>query len=99
MTSKKIIGLLLTASLILSGCSAKTKTPVSSVVNTQKEAVVTSETTSETTHKPFEFNPHVYSAKLAERITEKDYWESLYNLCDALRKGEKTFKCSSKEGI
>ena len=97
MTSKKITGLLLAVSLLLSGCSAEAKTPVNSVVNTQKEAVVTSETTSETTHKPFEFNPHVYSAKLAERITEKDYWESLYNLCDALRKGEKTFKCSSKE--
>ena len=97
MTSKKIIGLLLTASLLLSGCSAKTKTPVSSVVNTQKEAVATSETTAETTHKPFEFNPHVYSAKVAERITDRGCWESLYNMCDALRKGEKTFKCTSEE--
>lgn len=44
----------------------------------------------------FTFNPHVYSKKLSESYSQ-DYWDSFYNLCDALRNGEDTFKCSSKE--
>ena len=44
----------------------------------------------------FEFNPHVYSAHLAESVPE-DYWNALYNLCDALRVGETTFECASEE--
>lgn len=54
MRSKKIIGLILAASMKLCGCSADEKIPVSSVVNT-------TETTTETTRKQIEFNPHVYS--------------------------------------
>lgn len=98
MRSKKITGLLLAFTLLLSGCGLPAKRPVNSVINIDSaKAVQTQETTTETTHKPFEFNPHVYSKKTAERITEQDYWDSFYNLCDALRKGEKTFKCSTKE--
>ena len=45
---------------------------------------------------PFTFNPHEYSAKIAESYSE-DYWTSFYNLCDALRVGDDTFECASKE--
>ena len=44
----------------------------------------------------FEFNPHVYSPMLAQEIPQ-DYWDSFYNLCDALRAGGTTFACSSRE--
>lgn len=44
----------------------------------------------------FEFNPHVYSPHLAKSVAQ-DYWDSLYNLCDALREGKTSFKCSSQK--
>lgn len=97
MKHARITALLMVFVLALPGCSAAKKTPVSSIVNTNNQTVVeTAETTTETTKKPFEFNPHVYSAKLAERIPQ-DHWDSFNNMCDALRKGEKSFKCSSEE--
>lgn len=44
----------------------------------------------------YEFNPHLYLPILAPEIPQ-DHWDSLYNLCDALRAGETTFECSSEE--
>ena len=44
----------------------------------------------------YEFNPHLYVPILTSDIPE-DYWESFHNLCDALRKGESTFACSSED--
>lgn len=44
----------------------------------------------------YEFNPHIYVEKFAPEIP-RDYWDSFYNLCDALRAGEPTFECSSQE--
>ena len=44
----------------------------------------------------YEFDPHLYVPMLAPEIPQ-DHWESLYNLCDALRAGADTFECSSEE--
>ena len=103
MKSKKIIGILLVAAALLSGCnnggpaqtsagSTETSQTVEKIVFTESEPE-----TSETESKgKFEFNPHVYSAHLAKTV-DQDKWDALYSLCDALRAGESTFKCASQE--
>ncbi|MBO4367825.1 MAG: transglutaminase domain-containing protein, partial [Clostridia bacterium] len=40
------------------------------------------------------FNPHLYVPILDGDIPQ-EYWDSFYNLCDALRAGETTFACAS----
>ena len=87
---------------MVSGCNrgkAETteQTVLSGVAGQTATSDVTETSVTETTaSEPFEFNPHVYSGKIAERVPQ-DYWDSFYNLCDALRKGEDTFQCSSQE--
>jgi len=44
----------------------------------------------------YTFNPHLYIPTLAQEIPQ-EYWDSFYNLCDALRKGETTFACSGED--
>ena len=93
---------MLAVSFLISGCNkgkteATDKTDISGVAGqTAASDLTTSSQTETTASEPFEFNPHVYSGKIAERIPQ-DYWDAFYNLCDALRKGEDTFGCSSQE--
>ena len=93
---------MLAVSFLISGCNkgktkATDKTDISGVAGqTAASDITTSSQTETTASEPFEFNPHVYSGKIAERIPQ-DYWDAFYNLCDALRKGEDTFGCSSQE--
>lgn len=100
------ITLLLSSVLMLSGCSANTAQP-ESTVNTEHTTAVPAETvqqtetaTAETTAaipgpEPYRFNPHVYSEKLAAEIPQEN-WDAFYHLCDALRAGETTFACGSQ---
>lgn len=44
----------------------------------------------------YEFNPHLHSDILAD-LYPQEWWDSLYNLCDAIRSGKDTFECASKE--
>ncbi|RKM56973.1 hypothetical protein D6856_14450 [Butyrivibrio sp. XB500-5] len=46
--------------------------------------------------KEFSFNPHVCSKKLYEAYGPEE-WETFFKLVDALRKGEDTFECPSRE--
>ena len=93
---------MLAVSFLISGCNkgkteATDKTDISGVAGQTAASDITTSSQIETTaSEPFEFNPHVYSGKIAERIPQ-DYWDAFYNLCDALRKGEDTFGCSSQE--
>ena len=93
---------MLAVSFLISGCNkgkteATDKTDISGVAGqTAASDITTSSQTETMASEPFEFNPHVYSGKIAERIPQ-DYWDAFYNLCDALRKGEDTFGCSSQE--
>lgn len=93
---------MLAVSFLISGCNkgkteATDKTDISGVARqTAASDITTSSQTETTASEPFEFNPHVYSGKIAERIPQ-DYWDAFYSLCDALRKGEDTFRCSSQE--
>ena len=100
MKSKKIISLLLTASLLLAACSTPennettSDTASSEVTAGSTEPTVTE--TSETEPELYEYNPHLYSELIAT-VVPQDYWDSLYNMCDALKAGEETFECSSQE--
>lgn len=101
MKSKKTIALVLASMILISGCSAKTDIQSEPAVTSSSETTIepikfdeTSETTAE--KAKFEFNPHVYSAQLGKSVS-KEKWDALYNLCDALRAGETTFKCESEE--
>lgn len=102
MKNKRVLCLVLAVSFLISGCNkgkteATDKTDISGVAGqTAASDITTSSQTGTTASEPFEFNPHVYSGKIAERIPQ-DYWDAFYNLCDALRKGEDTFGCSSQE--
>ncbi|SCW26272.1 hypothetical protein SAMN02910456_00017 [Ruminococcaceae bacterium YRB3002] len=78
------------AAFILTGCKTAEPSYTADSVETTSATAVTE------TVETFEFNPHVYSPKLAERIPQ-DYWDSFYNMCDVLRVGGNTFGCSSKE--
>ena len=99
MKNKRVLCLVLAVSFLISGCNkGKTEaTDISGVAGQTAASDITTSSQIETTaSEPFEFNPHVYSGKIAERIPQ-DYWDAFYNLCDALRKGEDTFGCSSQE--
>ena len=103
MKTEKIIGLILAAAILGTGCNVSKGTSESgngsseiTEASTLESIHITEEETSETEAGLFEFNPHVYSPTLAQEIPQ-DYWDSLYNLCDALRTGESTFECTSQE--
>ncbi len=103
--NKRIICLMLIISIFLSGCSNKSNninnTNEPSISPTLAPTPVATESeipiqTPEPEAAKYEFNPHLYVPILAEDIPQ-DYWDSFYNLCDALRVGETTFKCSSED--
>ena len=104
MNNKRISSLVLVFAILISGCdAAKAGNNVqitSSVVATETAASESTapSVTESTAQEPFEFNPHLYSGKIAERVPQ-DYWDSFYNLCDALRKGEDSFECSSQDAF
>ena len=101
MVRKKMIILLLIAIILISGCSNKasdggettgpTDEPATSVIDGESPG-----SDAELESAKYEFNPHLYVPMLAADIPQ-DYWDSFYNLCDALRAGEITFECSSEE--
>ncbi len=102
MMNKKMISLFLVFAFLLTGCNIGNSVTVdntdsSSVAVTSETSGISEPSQTETAFdSKFEFNPHVYSAKIAERVPQ-DYWDSFYNLCDALRKGEDSFECSSQD--
>ncbi len=67
---------------------SETPAPTETPVTTPEPAPVVLE--------KLKFNPHVYIPMLAG-IYPKEYWDSLYNLCDALREGKDTFECAGQE--
>ena len=60
------------------------------------EATQAVQLTMQTEPEPFTFNPHVHSDLVSEVVPEET-WDSFYNMCDAIRAGEDTFECVSKE--
>ena len=103
MKKEKVLSLVLAFAFLVSGCNSSKETTDESTtagpVEETFDSIVFTDAPDETVEQePFEFNPHVYSGKIAERIPQ-DYWDSFYNLCDSLRKGEDTFKCASREAF
>lgn len=104
MKGIKLISALMVAAVVISGCSTNKDTDISvddlqpetTDITTESETTYIRITSSETQPATYEFNPHVYSSTLAVEIPQ-DYWDSFYNMCDALRAGETTFSCSSQE--
>ena len=62
--------------------------------NTKEETA--EEEIPEIVSEAYSFEPHVYSAKLSE-VRDIKFWSSLYNLIDAVRSGEDTFKCADED--
>lgn len=98
MNKKTIFCAAMALTFIFSGC--RQVKPAESVVNTKVSSdasVTVSETTAETTKEPepFTFNPHVHCSLLSEIVSE-DKWQSFYNMVDAIRTGEDTFKCTDE---
>lgn len=83
-----------------------TTTEVTTEVTTEEttaetEAVTETETTAETEivfdeNIHYSYNPHVCPKKLYDAYGPEE-WESFFNLCDALRAGEDTFECKSRD--
>lgn len=106
MKTKRIIGLILAVAMLGTGCAnaeVRETTEASQTELTEKTTIhvdTQTESATEAVPKkdlvPFEFNPHVYSATIAERVPQ-DWWDSFYNMVDALRAGEDAFECSSEE--
>ncbi|MCR5385301.1 MAG: hypothetical protein K6E72_11805 [Saccharofermentans sp.] len=101
MKTKRIIGILLAASMLIPGCNSGVKGDetaqddiLMALGNAGEIGIVTEEINAEP--ESYEFNPHVYSPTLAQEISQ-DKWDAFYNLCDALRAGENSFECSSRE--
>ena len=106
MRDNRMMSLLLAAAFLLTGCSENNKTSDSSNTGdisvdqtSEISRIVIDESVTESaipSKKLFEFEPHLYVPSLSEDIPA-DYWESFYNLCDALRAGDTVFECSSQE--
>ena len=108
--NKKLIALLITIGIIVSGCgSSPAKSDSIAVPEATPTVAPPTETPAPTatpvpTNTPtptpeppkYKFDPHPYVPMLANDIPQ-DHWDSFYNLCDAIRVGETTFKCSSEE--
>lgn len=104
MKSKKIIGVILAGSILLTGCNTSKPsnvTTASSSDASELESIVLTEseetpaTEESVAVKKYEFNPHLYS-KLIGDIIPKENYDALYNLIDALREGKDTFECASE---
>ena len=108
----KVAGALLTGALAIAGCGKISDAPITSMnmnVMTSEtsasqaetagtaEATGTTEATKATVkQEPFVYDPHPYSSIVATEIAQ-DYWDSLYNMIDAVRAGKDTFECSSED--
>ncbi|MCR4703435.1 MAG: transglutaminase domain-containing protein [Saccharofermentans sp.] len=105
MKSKKITGIVLVSAVLFSGCSKADvieQTSAEDIVINSGTTEITETTTAATTEsetepeKLYEFNPHLYSVKIGDKIPDENY-QALYNLTDAVREGKDTFECASEE--
>ncbi len=89
---------------------SKSTTPVTNRAETTVSSETTTETTTEATTtestteatttaapEPFEFNPHIHSDMLSKECVKDEWWDSFYNMCDAIRAGEDSFLCCDKD--
>ena len=103
MKKSKILCGILALAFIFSGCSTVLKAPAATTLETSEITAESTETeataaSSETAKapEPFKFNPHVHTNLISE-VFKDEWWESFYNMCDAMREGKDTFKCLDEE--
>ncbi|MBO4457560.1 MAG: hypothetical protein J5802_07565 [Butyrivibrio sp.] len=107
MKIRRVTGIIAIITLLVSGCGNHgiVIDPGNDAVTTNESVTESTVTETESSEKKedeakvpdrFEFNPHVYSPTLAQDISQEK-WDALYNLCDAVRKGESTFECANQE--
>ena len=103
MKKTNILCGILALTFLFAGCSAgaakndTNDTTASEAVSesTETEASTTAaETTKEA--EPFKFNPHVHTNLISEYFKD-EWWESFYNMCDAMREGKDSFECIDEE--
>lgn len=103
---RRSICILLAFVFMVSACSVaqlEETTTVSVSQTTEETTTEVTTTTTETTPEPtkapepFKFNPHVHSDILSDEFCTEEWWEAFYNCIDAVRAGEDTFECKSKE--
>ncbi len=91
MKIKRLIVIILLVTLLLpAGCGSSAK-PVDGSAAAEETPAPTPDP-----EEPYAFNPHLYSPLLSKYYSQ-DWWDSFYNLCDALREGRDTFACASQE--
>ena len=94
----KIFCTTLIAATLFTACS-KTPAETTTSETTEETTVETTEETTEATTtaapEPFVFEPHISSETLSV-LRDETFFNDLYNLVDALRKGEDTFECSDE---
>ncbi|MCR4688093.1 MAG: hypothetical protein K5745_00930 [Saccharofermentans sp.] len=98
MQTKRIMCMVLAAALLLTGCN-KTQATQAAETTTEQTTTTTIQTEQTTTTAPqqqFEYDLYPYVELFAEDIPQ-EYWDAFYNLTDALRAGETTFECGSRE--
>ena len=107
---RRAVSALLILALAVSGCSIAKPETATTPVTEQSESVVTSVTEAPTTAtttedptptptpepEPYPFNPHVHSGLLEEAVKE-EWWDSFYNMCDAMREGRDSFECLDED--
>ena len=99
MKKAKIICGMLALAFVFSGCSTGiNETPATSETTSDITVAVTTTVATETTEaaEPFKFNPHVHSNLISE-VFKDEWWDSFYNMCDAMREGKDTFECISED--
>jgi len=103
MKKTNILCGLLALTFLFSGCNtgaAMTERAVTEASDMTAEITETeaSTTAAETTKdaEPFKFNPHIHTALISE-VFKEEWWDSFYNMCDAMREGKDTFECLDEE--
>lgn len=104
MIKRKVLSALLAFTMLASGCytiEAGTESTAPAAESSSSETEISYESsepeTSETKpSEPIKFNPHVHTDLASELVTE-DMWNAFFNCCDAIRAGEDSFECPSKE--
>lgn len=93
---KRWISLLL-ALLLLTGCAAGGSTPAEQDAAPGAESrTAESDANHEAQAAAYTFDPHLYASLLLADVPAP-YWAAFHNLCDALRAGEDSFACDSRE--
>lgn len=103
---KRIIASVVVATMLFTGCGKNPGTNEANVEASETENIDiaqdggstdTEQTDADTKEEgSYSFNYHLRPKRISD-LYDEAHWEALFNLCDALRAGEDTFKCENVE--